>query len=450
MQDRRLIFALSLFTLACADDSSVDGDSFTGGFESLEDTGETGDDNGEASEAEAEGDGDPGDGDPGDGDGDPGDGDGDPGDGDGDPGDGDGDPGDGDGDPGDGDGDPGDGDGDPGDGDGDPGDGDGDPGDGDGDPGDGDGDGDNNSCSLADNLVPCDHMDNDPMHAIGLNCPGGAPTGIPITNSSFNGVNNSWRVASQFGSSGDWAAQEGQKLLIITTGVLPTPNNNGAVVLGTGAAQDGTANNNPDNVGNLPAPISPVDGSGGVPFENCDGVNDCSDTLQGQWVLGNSAANDLLWFRFDLEVPQGANGFKFDFAFFSAEYPEWVDTQFNDVFLVWSTSETYTGNITFINDQPLTITALENAIVHEGNDPALAGTGVDGTTFPFFGQPIGGGTGWYTATASAAPSEDLTLAWAIFDMGDAIYDTTVVLDAFRWDCDGCIPSDENSCGIVPQ
>ena len=33
---------------------------------------------------------------------------------------------------------------------------------------------------------------------------------------------------------------------------------------------------------------------------------------------------------------------------------------------------------------------------------------------------------------------------------DAFYDTTVILDAFRWDCEGCIPSEVNGCGIDPQ
>src|SRR5690606_4163898 len=196
---------------------------------------------------------------------------------------------------------------------------------------------------------------------------------------------------------------------------------------------------------------------GGVPFQDCDGQNDCSDTLEAQWQLGEGRANDLLWFRFDLTVPAEVNGYKFDFAFFSSEFPEWVDTMYNDVFLVWSTSETYTGNVTFINDQPLTVTALEDAIVYEGNDPELAGTGVDGVGGggPMgmgmgMMEPTGGATGWFTATGSAAPGEDFTLAWAIFDMGDEFYDTTVVLDDFRWDCEGCIPSVDEGCGIEPQ
>ena len=245
-----------------------------------------------------------------------------------------------------------------------------------------------------------------------------------------------------------------EKLLIISTGTLVDPDNQGAVVLEPESGEIGTDNGNADNVNNLPNPIEPQDGSGGVPFEDCDGQNDCSDTLEAQWNLGESTANDLIWFKFDIEVPEEAEGYKFDFAFFSTEFPEWVDTQYNDIFVVWSTSETYTGNVTFINGQPLTVTALENEIQFTGDDPELAGTGVDGVGGGPMGQgmmePVGGSTGWFTATGSAVPNATFTLAWALFDMGDSFYDTTVVLDAFRWDCEGCIPSEVDGCGIEPQ
>jgi hypothetical protein len=310
-------------------------------------------------------------------------------------------------------------------------------------------------CPLAEALVPCDADDDDPFHAIGVGCPGDAPASIPISGSVFTSPDaGAWKVAEEFGTSGDWTPHEGEKLLIISTGALPNPNMSGQVVLGEADTQIGTANGNADNVANLPNPIEPQDGSGGVPFEACDGMNDCSDTLQAQWELGESRANDLLWFRFDLEVPADANGYEFDFAFFSSEYPEWVDTMYNDVFVVWTTSETYTGNVTFIDGQPLTITALADSILYEGNDTQLDGTGFDGVGGGPMGmgmmEPIGGGTGWFTASGSAAPGETFTLAWAVFDMGDAYYDTTVVLDAFKWSCEGCIPSEVDGCGVDPQ
>ncbi len=217
-------------------------------------------------------------------------------------------------------------------------------------------------------------------------------------------------AGTEFGTSGDWVAHEGDKLLIISTGTLVNPNAQGQVVLPAKDAQVGTPNTNLDNVANLPNPIEPTDGSGGTPFMNCDGMNDCSDTLEAQWALGGSRANELLFFKFDVTVP--AEGYEFDFAFFSSEFPEWVDTQYNDVFVAWSTSETYTGNVTFIEGQPLTITALDTSIIYEGNDPQLPG--VDGVGGGPMGrgmmEPVSGGTGWFTASGSAAPGETFTIA----------------------------------------
>jgi hypothetical protein len=250
------------------------------------------------------------------------------------------------------------------------------------------------------------------------------------------------------GNDPQWKPQEGNKMLIISTGTLDDPNN-GVLTQDPGVTHmlnlgpNRNKTKNPDNQ-KLPLPMHAENGSGGMPFSDCDCVNDCSDTLWDQWVLGDEKANDLLWFTFELNVPGGTYGYEFDFAWFSAEYPEWVDTKYNDVFVVWSTSESYTGNITFINDQPLTVTALKNDMKYGPDHAALAGTGFDGS------DEYGGATGWYTALGSASPYETFSLTWAIFDMGDNVLDTAVLIDNWRWSCGGCIPSDEDSCGIKPQ
>ena len=411
------------------------------------------------------------------------------GDGDGDPGDGDGDPsGDGDGDPsgdGDGDGDPsgdGDGDGDPsGDGDGD---GDGDPsgdGDGDGDPsGDGDGDGDTgttsttggDNCQAPSEYTDCDGqpgaLTNNPFNALGINCGMDPASTVIAQNTMMNSTNNNaWRIAAQFGTAAGanynnklWAANDdvwvnpdmeqippntSTAILILSTGVVAAANNQSVVT------ENGDQENNGDNgnqdAGGLPAPLSANYGSnngqGGTPFMNCDGVNDCSDSLYNHWINnGWNDPNDKLWMQMNLTVPLDTQGYIFDFAYFSSEYPDWYDTEFNDLFIAWSTSETYTGNITFVNDAPLTITSLEDAqaFQYKNNAPALAGTGFSGHA----------GTGWFVARGSAASEEQFQLTFFIADMADSILATGVLLDNFRWECAGCIPSEVNSCGIQPQ
>ena len=103
------------------------------------------------------------------------------------------------------------------------------------------------------------------------------------------------------------------------------------------------------------------------------------------------------------------------------------------MFVVWSNSETYTGNLCFIDDQPCTVTALWPT-QFQGNDPELANTSFTND----------GGTGWFQIKGSAEPGELLQITIAVFDMGDTILDTLVLLDRFAWDCEGCTPSEVKS------
>ncbi|MCB9749038.1 MAG: choice-of-anchor L domain-containing protein [Myxococcales bacterium] len=319
--------------------------------------------------------------------------------------------------------------------------------------------GDEPYCEFVDEKVSCDGDDNDPLKALGFNCDGDdyAVTLTPIVDIQDAPDSDSWRVVTGFGLAKDpddpalpfWGPQEGEKFLVISTGDLRDPfMQTGLLVNGIDDASPGLDNDNPNDVGMLPAPVSPVDGSnngqGGTPFQDCDGVNDCSDTLQAQWIIGNEIAHDVLHFGGSLTVPEdpdplNATGYEFDFAYFSAEYPNFVDSQFNDVFLAWSTSETYTGNVTFIDGQPLTVTALQDNFDYNPNDPVLAGTGFD---------HVGGATKWFTAEGSATPGETFEIHFMIFDMGDPDLDTTVLLDNFHWVCEGCVPSEVMGCGIM--
>ncbi|EDM73865.1 hypothetical protein PPSIR1_37394 [Plesiocystis pacifica SIR-1] len=338
--------------------------------------------------------------------------------------------------------------------------------------------GQNNGCEAPAQYVDCDDFQtNDAFEAIGVNC-GADPTSTVVANNvTMNSNNtNAWRVATGFGSApGDnfgnllWAANDdawqppddgdpntplpdpipantSSTILILSTGVVAQPNGQGVVVEQNGSQGGNGDNQNEDN-GGLPAPLSAQYGSnmgaGGTPFMDCDLVNDCSDSLYNHWVVnGWNNPNDKLWMTMNLTVPVGTEGYIFDFAYFSSEFPSWYNTQYNDLFIAWSTSESYTGNITFVNDAPLTITSLEDAgaFQYKDNAPELAGTGFEGNA----------GTGWFVARGSAVPEETFELTFFIADMADSVLATGVLLDNFRWECTGCIPSEVNSCGIQPQ
>jgi len=318
-------------------------------------------------------------------------------------------------------------------------------------------------CEAPGELVACDADTADPFQAMGLGCPGEANEVIPIFNASFSSPDGeAWRIARQYGTAIDpntnepfWSPREGEQFLMISSGRINAPDDDGVITTTSNNLYQ--LNGNPDDKP-LPAPMSPFEGSdngnGGSPFVDCDHVNDCSDTLNAQWQAGGAGANDLLWFQFDTPVPGGTHGFTFDFAYFSAEFPEYVNSTFNDMFVVWSNSETYTGNLCFVNDQPCTVTALCDS---DASCPSLAHCGGFGCANPTPEALVGtgfntdgGGTGWYQAKASAEPGEQLQLTWAVFDMGDSTFDTYVILDNWRWDCEGCVPSEVMGCGIDPM
>ena len=310
-------------------------------------------------------------------------------------------------------------------------------------------------CDAPGSQLPCDDAGDDIFKAIGLGCSDDPNTAIAIKNQVVMAPDSSsYRVATRFGSAQDpmdpgkpaWAPKEGSRFLVIGTGLFPALQGDGALI--EDDFGDSEPNGNPDGLDNLPGVMKYEKGSnngqGGTPFMNCDGVHDCSDTLDPQWnLLADNIANDAFYMSFDLTVPQGTKGYMFDFAYFSEEWPNYVGDVFNDMFVVWSTSETFTGNVTFIENQPLTVTALDPYMKIFPGDPLLAGTG-----FP--GDEEGAGTGWFTATASAQPGETFTVAVSIFDLGDSVWDTVGILDNFRWDCMGCVPSEIDGCDIEPQ
>ncbi|WP_096334394.1 choice-of-anchor L domain-containing protein [Nannocystis exedens] len=332
-------------------------------------------------------------------------------------------------------------------------------------------------CPLAQMHLPCDADSNEALHAIGLNCTslGGQWTNnqnaVSVANATFQAAppmlgKQSWQVAKSYGTFIDpntnapfWGSREGDKVLLISSGLLPPPNPQGAVIVPDGDVYNDVAIGGQWDTDTMPPPMTAVNGSPDpMGFTNCDGTNDCSNTIAAQWALGGGDAEDKMWFGFEVTSPAiangqiaDANGYTFDFAYFSAEFPEWVNTDYNDIFVVWQSSEDYTGNVTFINGQPLTVTALwpidfqgECEFLDpncQGGDQHLQGTGYIAD---------GGATGWYKATGGVKPGETFSLTFAIFDMGDSTYDTTAILDNWSWDCEGCVPNEVDDCGIAPQ
>jgi hypothetical protein len=97
------------------------------------------------------------------------------------------------------------------------------------------------------------------------------------------------------------------------------------------------------------------------------------------------------------------------------------------MYIGWLESEAWTGNVTFdANDTTLSLNSSFFTVKDDaGNLPAVAGTCMRQH----------GGTPWLTSTVPVTPGETITLVFAVFDMSDAILDSYVFLDNFRWTCD---------------
>jgi hypothetical protein len=181
-------------------------------------------------------------------------------------------------------------------------------------------------------------------------------------------------------------------------------------------------------------------------------------------MVANSV-QDAISVTLQIKVPLNAQGFQFDFNFYSGEWPEYVCTPFNDSFVAWLQSAAFPGNppgdlnISFdAKNNPVSVnnaffetctsnaptgccststamgcggpTATASCI----NGPAqLAGTGFeDDGTYCQAPSTGGGSTGWLTTKAPAKPGEVITLQFIIWDTGDPNWDSSVLLDNFKW------------------
>ena len=151
-----------------------------------------------------------------------------------------------------------------------------------------------------------------------------------------------------------------------------------------------------------------------------------------------TGANDSTDVRLVIRVPTNAKSFAYDFRFFSAEYQTYQCTMFNDYYLAMLTS-TAMG---IPADHQISFDANNNAVsVNNGFFQDCGGNGKGCGTCPFgtaalagtgFDTVNGGATEWLTTQAPITPGETMTLDLMVFDVGDHIFDTLVLLDNFRW------------------
>jgi hypothetical protein len=271
---------------------------------------------------------------------------------------------------------------------------------------------------------PCDADSTDLFNAIGLNC----PSTPPITG-SVDGNPAAIGMRTGFGSTGTWNPREGSKYAVIGSGFvgeLDTATPPGDSNLGPTHCNDDLGAFDPG--GTLPTPLRTNDVGGDCAADpNLLGSGDCSNTIATQFNQG-MAANDYTEMRIVATVPPANNSIAYDFAFFSTEYPDYYGDVFNDMYIGWLESESWTGNISFDEmGRPISLNAgFLDFRDDTGALPELAGTCMRQHA----------GTKWLSTTAPVVPGEQITVVFAVFDLADSILDSYVFIDNFQWGCEG--------------
>ena len=139
-----------------------------------------------------------------------------------------------------------------------------------------------------------------------------------------------------------------------------------------------------------------------------------------------------------LKVPAGVRALAFEYAFFTREYPQWVCTTYVDQAVALITGVTglpALHNVMLdlsskpLLSSPTTIRACSDTILPNGAYPCPLGTGpLTGSGFETYG-----GSGWLrTANLPVTAGDTVRIRFMVWDTGDHVLDTSVLIDGFRW------------------
>jgi len=164
---------------------------------------------------------------------------------------------------------------------------------------------------------------------------------------------------------------------------------------------------------------------------------------------------DPVMLTMKVKVPSNAKCFSVDAFFYSKEFKEFVCSQFNDFYLTLLDTSFTSTNDAWANpaDKNLAMDQNKNPVgvnlAMSGlfracdKDPwkpkmteACEGSELLKGTVGFEGH---GGTGWLTTKGNIVPGETIELRFAIWDTGDHVLDSMVIIDNFKWYPSLCKP-----------
>ena len=213
--------------------------------------------------------------------------------------------------------------------------------------------------------------------------------------------------------------QHGVRMLALSSGTARQPTDPGWQDVG--GAQMGTTSTTP--------PGFPIDSP--------------SCTVQ---TANDTEANDPAAFEVKIRVPTNAKSFKFNFNFYTYEWPSFVCSIFNDFFVALQTpappnaqfnniSFDSQGNPVSVNNGFLEVCDPAEGALNPGgkNFPCTLGPSqLQGTGFEYDGYEGHAATGWLETQSPVDPGSEITLRFAVWDMGDHVLDSTVLIDNFQF------------------
>ena len=248
--------------------------------------------------------------------------------------------------------------------------------------------------------------------------------------------------------------REGKMLGVLSTGYADEYNGAANVPFGGTTGKEGTAayKLNGINWWNW-SPAAPV-ANGSAPPGFPKAAAGCKQTAD---------VNDVIDVKLTITAPKNAAGLKFDFNFYSGEWPAFICSPFNDGFIAYLSAKGFNGgapdNMSFdAKKNPVSVnngffdrcTAAVDTGCAAGASPGTSAcpggpAELGGTGFGIAGQwcsgypgtkkqssANGGATGWLTSTAPVQPGETFTLEFMIWDAGDPFLDSSVLIDNFTW------------------
>jgi hypothetical protein len=154
-------------------------------------------------------------------------------------------------------------------------------------------------------------------------------------------------------------------------------------------------------------------------------------------------ANDSAALEITIRVPTNAKGLRFDFDFYTYEFPDYICSTYNDFFVAVVNPPppgAQSGNISFdgqgnpvsVNNGFLEVCPAQNA--GGKNFPCSKGTAeLQGTGYDELAESgPHAATGWLVTEAPVTPGSEITIRFAIWDAGDHILDSLVLVDNFTW------------------